>query len=181
MYGAILGDIIGSPYEFDRGAKIKAFPLFIEKSRFTDDTVMTIAVADALLYAGKDATEDKICAAVTSSMQHWGRKQANDAESGIDINYDKTFYLNRDMAKSILAKNEAEICHTKGMYIPMPDDIPLSPKDLSQKFISGVRFCLMCAYDAYTNYCELYHRNGKIYRYDISGDNKQVEKICRVL
>ena len=49
MYGAILGDIIGSPYEFDRGAKIKAFPLFIEKSRFTDDTVMTIAVADALL------------------------------------------------------------------------------------------------------------------------------------
>ena len=60
MYGAILGDIIGSPYEFDRGAKIKAFPLFIEKSRFTDDTVMTIAVADALLYAGKDATEDKI-------------------------------------------------------------------------------------------------------------------------
>lgn len=46
MYGAILGDIIGSSYEFDRGAKIKAFPLFIEKSRFTDDTVMTIAVAD---------------------------------------------------------------------------------------------------------------------------------------
>ncbi|MBO6203676.1 MAG: ADP-ribosylglycohydrolase family protein, partial [Selenomonas sp.] len=74
MYGAILGDIIGSPYEFDRGAKIKAFPLFIEKSRFTDDTVITVAVADALLYAGKDAGEDKICAAVVSSMQHWGRK-----------------------------------------------------------------------------------------------------------
>ena len=474
MYGAILGDIIGSPYEFDRGAKIKAFPLFIEKSRFTDDTVMTVAVADALLYAGKDADKDKICAAVVSSMQHWGRKypkagyggkfrewlnwdnpqpygsfgngsamrvspvgwlyesiertrevarwtaevthnhpegikgaesvasaiylartgeskvtikqyvedefdynlsrtlkeirpayhmdvtcqgsvpeaiiaflestdfedavrnsvsiggdtdtiaciagsiaeayygltptleeeclnripnkmkdvikrfdhtrgkavqgepiieaallryhresspeneaavlnaiymrmkdngyfllppsevrgfdecvakgdydgeisieaytsdreffmgldeedenatyttevkiydllsfiaKATDAESGIDINYDKTFYLNRDMAKSILAKNEAEICHKRRMYIPMPDDIPLSSKDLSQKIISGIRFCFMCAYDAYTNYCELYHRNGKIYRYDISGDNKQVEKICRV-
>ncbi len=39
----------------------------------------------------------------------------------------------------------------------------------------------MCAYDAYTNYCELYHRNGNIYHYDVSGDNKQVEKICRVL
>ena len=35
--------------------------------------------------------------------------KATDAESGIDINYDKTFYLNRDMVKSILAKNEAEI------------------------------------------------------------------------
>ena len=48
MYGAILGDIIGSPYEFDRGNKSKDFPLFSEKSEFTDDTVMTIAVADAV-------------------------------------------------------------------------------------------------------------------------------------
>lgn len=74
MYGAILGDIIGSPYEFDRGAKIKSFPLFVKKSRFTDDTVMTVAVADALLYAGKEGGEDKVTSAVVSSMQHWGRK-----------------------------------------------------------------------------------------------------------
>ena len=45
MYGAILGDIIGSPYEFDMGDKTKDFPLFSEESYFTDDTVMTIAVA----------------------------------------------------------------------------------------------------------------------------------------
>lgn len=49
MYGAILGDIIGSPYEFDRGDKTKDFPLFSEKSHFTDDTVMTIAVAKAFM------------------------------------------------------------------------------------------------------------------------------------
>ena len=49
MYGAILGDIIGSPYEFDRSGKTKDFPLFSPESRFTDDTVMTIAVADAFL------------------------------------------------------------------------------------------------------------------------------------
>lgn len=473
MYGAILGDIIGSPYEFDRGAKIKAFPLFIEKSRFTDDTVITVAVADALLYAGKDAGEDKICAAVVSSMQHWGRKypkagyggkfrewlkekepkpygsfgngsalrvspagwlydsiertrkvarwtaevthnhpegikgaesvasaiylartgasknavkkyiedefgynlsrtlkeirpayhmdvtcqgsvpeaiiaflestdfedavrnavsisgdtdttaciagsiaeayygltpnfenecleripekmkavlcrfdhargkaiqgesiieaallryhkdnslenkaavldaiymrmkddgyfllppsavrqfdecvanadydgainieaytsdreffmgldeeddnatyttevkiydllsfiaKATDPKAGIDINYDKKLYLDRDMARSILARDEDLLGHQK-MYLPMPDKISLSPKELNPKFISGVRFCFMCAYDAYTNYCDLYHRNGKIYRYDISGNNKQGEKICQV-
>jgi ADP-ribosylglycohydrolase len=46
MYGAILGDIIGSPYEFDQGNKRKDFPLFSEGSMFTDDTVMTIAVAE---------------------------------------------------------------------------------------------------------------------------------------
>lgn len=49
MYGAILGDIIGSPYEFDRGNKTKEFPLFSKRSTFTDDSVMTIAVAEAFL------------------------------------------------------------------------------------------------------------------------------------
>ncbi len=44
MIGAILGDIVGSPYEFDRSKKIKDFgPLFIDESEYTDDSVMTIA------------------------------------------------------------------------------------------------------------------------------------------
>ncbi len=49
MYGAILGDMIGAPFEFDRGHKTKDFPLFTEESQFTDDSVMTLAVAEALL------------------------------------------------------------------------------------------------------------------------------------
>ena len=60
MFGAILGDIIGSPYEFDQGEKTKNFPLFSETSAFTDDTVMTIAVCDAFLSAyGKSDEEIK--------------------------------------------------------------------------------------------------------------------------
>jgi ADP-ribosylglycohydrolase len=49
MLGAIVGDIVGSVYEFDNH-KSKDFPLFTERSRFTDDTILTIATADALLY-----------------------------------------------------------------------------------------------------------------------------------
>ncbi len=49
MYGAILGDIIGSVYEFDRSPKVKEFLLFSRGSEYTDDSVMTIAVADALM------------------------------------------------------------------------------------------------------------------------------------
>ena len=60
MYGAILGDIIGSPFEFDRGEKTKNFVLFSPGAEFTDDTVMTIAVAEALLDAGIDAEEVQI-------------------------------------------------------------------------------------------------------------------------
>jgi ADP-ribosylglycohydrolase len=48
MLGAIVGDIIGSPYERFSN-KSTQFPLFKEESRFTDDTVLTIAVADVLM------------------------------------------------------------------------------------------------------------------------------------
>ena len=48
MIGAILGDIVGSIYEFDN-IKTKEFELFDKKCTFTDDTVMTVAVAEAHL------------------------------------------------------------------------------------------------------------------------------------
>ena len=73
MYGAILGDIIGSPYEFDRGEKTKEFELFPPDARFTDDTVMSIAVAEALIGLGVDADEEHVKADVVRFMRHWGR------------------------------------------------------------------------------------------------------------
>ena len=73
MYGAILGDMIGAPYEFDRGDKTKDFPLFSADSQFTDDTVMTIAVAEALLDT-MGQSDEAVRAAVVRSMQKWGRK-----------------------------------------------------------------------------------------------------------
>ena len=58
VYGAILGDMIGAPYEFDRGNKSKDFPLFVRASQFTDDTVMTVAVAEALMESYSKSSED---------------------------------------------------------------------------------------------------------------------------
>ncbi|WP_066426925.1 ADP-ribosylglycohydrolase family protein [Anabaena sp. 4-3] len=49
MLGAIAGDIIGSVYE-GKSLKSKNFPLFDRQSRFTDDTVLTVAVADVILH-----------------------------------------------------------------------------------------------------------------------------------
>ncbi len=48
MLGAIAGDVIGSVFERNN-VKTTEFPLFCEKSKFTDDTVLTIAVADSIL------------------------------------------------------------------------------------------------------------------------------------
>lgn len=48
MLGAICGDIIGSVFEFDN-YKAKDFELFNVNSTFTDDTILTVAIADSLL------------------------------------------------------------------------------------------------------------------------------------
>lgn len=82
MYGAILGDIIGSPFEFDRGDKTKDFKLFSRRSHFTDDSVMTLAVCEALLKVGQDATVKEIDDAVISSMQSWGRRYPHEGYGG---------------------------------------------------------------------------------------------------
>ena len=71
MYGAILGDIIGSPYEFDQGNKSKTFPLFSQQSTYTDDTVMTIAVVEAFM----DAPDDDVIIRqrLIETMHRYGR------------------------------------------------------------------------------------------------------------
>lgn len=73
MLGAIIGDMIGAPYEFDRGNKTKDFPLFGKGTEFTDDTVMTIAVCEALMQGlgkPKALLQDNLI----RSMRSWGRK-----------------------------------------------------------------------------------------------------------
>ena len=72
MLGAILGDMVGSPYEFDRNNhKSKDFALLSEKSHFTDDTVMTVAVARGLMAGQGNAP--KTFAEVQHEMRRWGR------------------------------------------------------------------------------------------------------------
>lgn len=65
MLGAIVGDIVGSVYERHNIRK-KTFPLFRKDCRFTDDTVMTCAVADAVMKGG--SKDDFI-----DSMKKYGR------------------------------------------------------------------------------------------------------------
>ena len=72
MYGVIIGDIVGSVYEWNN-IKTKVFPLFHRCCGFTDDSVMTIAVAEALLdsWGQPEAARRK---ALTDSLQKWGRR-----------------------------------------------------------------------------------------------------------
>ena len=56
MLGAIIGDIVGSRFEF-RNNKSKEFELFNNKCTFTDDTVMTLAIAKAILNSKSDYSD----------------------------------------------------------------------------------------------------------------------------
>lgn len=82
MYGAILGDMIGAPYEFDRGGKTKDFPLFGRKTHFTDDSVMTIAVAEALMSLDENADDEAVHRAVARAMRSWAGRYPNAGYGG---------------------------------------------------------------------------------------------------
>ena len=72
---------VGSPFEFDHNNyKHKDFVLLSEKSHFTDDTVMTVAVARGLMAGQGDAP--KPFAEVQHEMQYWGRAYPNAGYGG---------------------------------------------------------------------------------------------------
>ena len=77
ILGAIVGDMCGSPYEFgfsETGPmKDRDFPLFSQQSTFTDDSVMTLAVADALLKSYVESNQP-ISYALVESMRDLGRR-----------------------------------------------------------------------------------------------------------
>lgn len=72
MWGAILGDIIGSRFEHVNCRK-KYFTLFSSVNRFTDDTLMTLAVAKALCRCGR-GTDEELRAETIRCMRIMGAK-----------------------------------------------------------------------------------------------------------
>lgn len=77
MLGAIVGDVVGSVYEWNN-IKTKDFPLFRDDCFFTDDTVMTCAVAEAIMNGGQK--DDFI-----DAMKKYGRMYPN-ADYGARFN-----------------------------------------------------------------------------------------------
>ena len=82
MIGAIIGDIVGSRFEFDNH-RSKKFDLFTFYNFFTDDSVMTIAIGKALLDVGKDYSN--LSKRAVYNMQKIGRRYP-------DCGYGSNFY-----------------------------------------------------------------------------------------
>lgn len=79
MLGAIIGDIAGSIYEFNN-IKTEDFTPFEGKCFFTDDTVMTVAVVDALMSGKRDPKKTEAC--MIKSMKKFGKSYPNAGYGG---------------------------------------------------------------------------------------------------
>ena len=83
MLGAMIGDIAGSRFEWENH-KSKDFVFFMPPCRFTDDSVMTAAVAEALMNSAPDHSD--LAARAVESMQRLGRAH-------IDAGYGGRFFI----------------------------------------------------------------------------------------
>lgn len=131
MIGAIVGDIVGSNYEFDN-IKTKDFELFDQDCIFTDDTVMTIAVAKALKLWNREGGIEKFKNILIDVMHDYGtryydcgfgghflswilkksRKPYNSYGNGSAMRVSSVAWFATSLEETkILAKASAEITH----------------------------------------------------------------------
>jgi ADP-ribosylglycohydrolase len=121
MLGAIVGDIVGSIYEFNNH-RSKDFPLFGEGCDFTDDTVLTVAVADCLMSEGNHAEYIKSYARKYTGRGYGGRfaqwiesdsmEPYNSWGNGSAMRVSPVgFYFDNLQRVSFEAKRSAEVTH----------------------------------------------------------------------
>ena len=84
MLGAIIGDVVGSRFEFHNRLS-RDFAFFHPDCRFTDDTVMTCAVAQALMDSREDFSD--LAERTVSAMQRIGRRYPNCGYGGRFIHW----------------------------------------------------------------------------------------------
>ncbi len=122
MLGAITGDIVGSIYEFNN-LKSKEFPFFGAKCRFTDDTVLTVAIADWLTcnldlentlahytfkYPGRSYG-----GMYSEWAKQWDRQPYNSFGNGSAMRVSAVAWIAKDLDEVLaLAKASAEVTHS---------------------------------------------------------------------
>lgn len=108
LLGAICGDIIGSWYEFCSTKRID-FELFTDQSRFTDDTVCSIAIADALMN-GND---------FVGKLKYWCRKYP---KAGYGGNFNWWFRQDRPQPYNSFGNGSAMRVSAVGAFAKSTDD-----------------------------------------------------------
>ena len=81
MLGAIIGDVVGSRFEFNN-YRSKRFDLFTKYNTVTDDSIMTLAVADIILNNKINDTEQ-----IIDTFKNWGRMYPSAGYGGMFLRW----------------------------------------------------------------------------------------------
>ncbi len=144
MLGAIIGDVVGSRFEF-HNYRDKKFVLFDSKCFFTDDTVMTCAVADALLY-NKD---------IKNNLRKFGnlfpgRGYGGSFAAWLNKEFDGPYYsfgngaAMRVSAVGWIAKDEKEVIELSRKVTEVTHDHP--------EGLKGAEVTAMCVFMAFNGF-----------------------------
>lgn len=169
MYGAILGDIIGSRFEFSN-IKSKNFELFNDKCRFTDDTILTCSAADWIINGG--SAEEKLIL--------WAKKYINNTNPSGHAAFSSGFmnWVNSDNRQPYQAK-------TNGCLMRI-SPVPFVERNTSKALKKAIEFTSVThnhpeSINAVSAYVEIIHASlngcsnediiniGKRYGYDFTG------------
>lgn len=111
MLGAICGDVIGRPYEFENPVRTKDFELFTAASRYSDDTILTVAVAhaamtgapyvDALVTFGQRHLEQGFSRGFRAWLLDPNRGPGNSYGNGSAMRVSPVAWLARDLKEAI--------------------------------------------------------------------------------
>ena len=114
MLGALAGDIIGSTYEF-RNVKSVSFDFFPQGSAFTDDSVMTLAVAKWLM-------EDKLHtpAGLVKRMQELGRRHG---DAGYGTHFLQWLFSNKPLPYNSWGNGAGMRVSPVGLYAKTLDEV----------------------------------------------------------
>jgi len=144
MIGAIIGDVVGSRFEFNN-IKTKEFELITPKSKFTDDTVLTIAVMD-ILNSG-DFSEENII----KTLQKWGNRYPR---AGYGGRFRRWLYLKKPEPMNSFGNGSAMRISPVGWFAKSEKEVIELATSISQvshnhpEGIKGAVVTAMCIYKA---------------------------------
>lgn len=143
MFGAVIGDIVGSRFEF-KNYRSKDFDLFASSCEFTDDTIMTVAVLDFLI--GKSRKKEELI----DTIKYYGRKYPSSyggqfaywlySNSYKDYDSFGNGAAMRVSPVGLLAKNENEVVELSKLVTAITHSHP--------EGIKGAEVVAMCVYYA---------------------------------
>ncbi len=145
MIGAIIGDTVGSVYEFDN-INVKKFPLFGPKSRLTDDSIMTIAVAE-MMQNGYYNDAEKI----VETFQKWGRAYP---QRGYGGGFRRWLFSEKPRPYGSFGNGSAMRISPVGWYANNEEEVKIFSKAITEvthnhpEGIKGAEVTAMCVYYA---------------------------------